>query len=61
MGNIITINIGPQSFVYTVQGVDNATGNLSNDPTVYDRAQSKSEIITEIAGLINDASSDQRL
>ena len=61
MGNIITINVGPQSFDYTVQGVDNATGNLSNDPAIYDRAQSKSEIITEIAGIINDASSGSTL
>ena len=61
VGNIITINVGPQSFDYTVQGVDNATGNLSNDPAIYDRAQSKSEIITEIVGLINDASSGSTL
>ena len=61
VGNIITINVGPQSFDYTVQGVDNATGNLSNDPAIYDRAQSKSEIITEIAGIINDASSGSTL
>ena len=57
VGNIITINVGPQSFIYTVQGVDNATGNLSNNPLVYDRAQSKSEIITAIVGLINDTNS----
>ena len=61
VGNIITINVGPQSFDYTVQGVDNATGNLSNDPAIYDRAQSKSEIITEIVGLINDATSGSTL
>ena len=61
VGNIITINVGPQSFVYTVQGVDNATGNLSNNPAIYDRAQSKSEIITEIVGLINDTNSGSTL
>jgi len=61
VGNIITINVGPQSFVYTVQGVDNATGNLSNNPAIYDRAQSKSEIITAIVGLINDTNSGSTL
>ncbi|MGA0317018.1 MAG: PKD domain-containing protein [Flavobacteriaceae bacterium] len=61
VGDIITINIGPQTFNYTVQGVDNATGNLSNDPFVFDRAQSKSEIITEIVGLINDSNSGSTL
>ena len=61
VGNIITINVGPQSFVYTVQGVDDATGNLSNNPAIYDRAQSKSEIITAIVGLINDANSGSTL
>ena len=61
VGNIITIDVGPQSFAYTVQGVDNATGNLSNNPLVYDRAQSKSEIITEIVGLINDTNSGSTL
>ncbi|MFL2598628.1 MAG: PKD domain-containing protein, partial [Flavobacteriaceae bacterium] len=61
VGNIITINVGPQPFAYTVQGVDNATGNLSNNPAIYDRAQSKSEIITEVVGLINDANSGSTL
>ncbi|MDB4227388.1 hypothetical protein N9799_01110 [Flavobacteriaceae bacterium] len=61
VGNIITISVGPQLFAYTVQGVDNATGNLSNNPAIYDRAQSKSEIITEIAGLINNINTGSTL
>ena len=61
VGNIITISVGPQLFAYTVQGVDNATGNLSNNPAIYDRAQSKSEIITEVAGLINNINTGSTL
>ena len=54
VGHSITININTEVYTYNVVGIDNATGNESVDPAVYDRPQSRAEIIARLTQIIND-------
>ena len=61
VNNIITLTIGAQSFSYTVKGINNATGNVTDVLADIDRPQSKTEIINEIVTLINNSASGSTL
>ena len=54
VGHTITIDINGESFTHNVVGIDNATGTESVNPAVYDRPQSRLEIISRLTQIIND-------
>ena len=59
-GDVITINIGPQTFSHQVRGLD-ANDNPTNVIANIVRVESRHEIMSEIEDLINDSNSGSTL